>query len=247
MDHPAAWIVELILAQASNQLEEHTKENKHPNQTGGKSGTFLETGSELGEKHVPGNVPELVLRESMHDDSPMNRDKDQMMKLKEKVKRNIANCRREMVHHKKMQSFKDAHGNLTQGRGVGKGGKSRGCGRGKVSKDEPSKIHSSFLTLCGKVMNKAESDNETGPIGGFLTVGGGEGKVPPAETAEEGRGAEMDEEARERPEGGTGVEIPGMVEVGTGDSESGKEKGATGTRGLIMRNMQKFIDQMNEG
>ena len=44
MDHPAAWIVELILAQASNQLKEHSKENEHPKQTGGESGTFPGTG-----------------------------------------------------------------------------------------------------------------------------------------------------------------------------------------------------------
>ena len=81
---------------------------------------------------------------------------------------------------------------------------------------------------------------------GHGKVGRGEGKVPPAETAEKGRVAEMDEEASERPEGGTGVEIPGMIEVGTRDSEGKKEKGATGAKGLMTRNMQKFIDQMNE-
>ena len=59
-----------------------------------------------------------------------------------------------MVCHKKTQSFKDAQGNLPQGRGTGKSGKSRGRGRGKVGKDKPSKICSSFLALCGVVMNK---------------------------------------------------------------------------------------------
>ena len=138
-----------------------------------------------------------------------------------------------MVRHKKTQSFKDAHGNLPQGRGVGKGGKSRGHGHGKVGKDEPSNICSTFLILCGEAMNKAESDNETGPIGGFLTAGRGEGEVPLTKTAEKGRGVDMDEEASERLEGGTGVEIPGMIEVGTRDSGGKKEKGATSAKGLI--------------
>ena len=140
----------------------------------------------------------------MHDDSPTNRDKDKMMILKEKVKRNIANCRQEMVGHK-TQSFKDAHGNLPQGRGMGKGGKPRGRGRGKVGKDDPSKICSSFLTLCGMAMNKTESDNETGPIGGFLTAGGGEGEAQPVVS-------------------GTGEEVSGVVATGA-DVEKARRQG----------------------
>ena len=46
MDHPAASVVELILTQASNQLEENENENKHPNRAGGRSGTFPGTGLE---------------------------------------------------------------------------------------------------------------------------------------------------------------------------------------------------------
>ena len=53
--------------------------------------------------------------------------------------------------------------------------------------------------------------------------------------------------ARERPEGETGIEIPGMVEAGTRARESRGGKGATGASGLIMRKMQKYIDQMEAG
>ena len=179
------------------------KENRKPGTKSGESGTHSRTCSESGEQNVPEYVPELVIESRTLKHA---QDKDYTNQLKEKIKTHIANCRHNMVRQKHMKSYRDEHGNLPVGRGRGKQGQHRG--RGGESPNEVVNIRNSFFTLCGLTMDKEESDNEEGLIGG------------------------MPEEST--PESGTGRGA--LLNEGRGGLRSQ----------LITRNMQKYLNQMNQ-
>ena len=97
-DHPAIWILNLILAEVEQQIEEKERS------------TYPRTSSVPDDKPVLKNVPGSVEVDQ----------RTRIAKLKEKVKINIDNCRKTMVKTKQTLSFRDSRGNLPTGRGGGK-------------------------------------------------------------------------------------------------------------------------------
>ena len=210
LNHPAAWIVELILTEVFQKVDvlQEEKENYDPESRSGESGTFLGTYSKFRDKDVPENTPGVAVDISSLKHA---QDKDSFNLLKEKVKINIDNCRCNMVKQKHTQSYKDKFGNLPAEWGRGKGGQQRGAGGHSVP-DKAVSICNSFFTLCGLAMDKEVSENEEGPIGG----------APPESTPQS-------TPQKSREQGTTPRAGPGGVQSQ-----------------LVTRNMQKFIDMMNQ-
>ena len=102
-DHPAIWVLNLILAKVDRQIEEK------------EWSTYPRTSPAPDDKPVLENVPESVEVDQ----------RARIAKLKEKVKVNIDNCRKTMVKTKQTLSFRDSRGNLPTGRGGGKFGQKR--------------------------------------------------------------------------------------------------------------------------
>ena len=120
IDHPAPWIMELILVEVERQIAEKEqiidKENISSGDRGGDPGTFPGKHSTRWTKHVPENVPDR----NLHAQSKANKDKDKINTLKQRIKDNIANCRYRMVKEKNTPSFRGQDGSLPAGRGWGK-------------------------------------------------------------------------------------------------------------------------------
>ena len=171
MNHPVVWILDLILAEVDRQVTEAGKENqvRKPHEEGSEEqGTYLSTPQRMGTEHIPENVLENV----EECETP-----NLIESLKEKVKKNITNCREYMARQKQMLSFKDQFGNLLVGRGRGKFGPKR---RKKkmtttiVTETPASSFPVRERPLLGNMFQALQSvapdfgmtDNEEGPIGG---------------------------------------------------------------------------------
>ena len=111
LNHPTAWIVELILTEVftlvENNLED--KENQRPDEG-------LRALSRACSKSKMGDALKNILDEVVDVGKIMHaQDKDKIEYLKDKIKLNIENYRERMVRRKQMRSYKDAHGQLPAG------------------------------------------------------------------------------------------------------------------------------------
>ena len=154
LNHPTAWIVELILTEVftlvENNLED--KENQRPDE-GPRALSRACSESKMGEALANVLDEAVDVGDIMH-----AQDKDRINYLKDKIKLNIENYKERMVRHKQTCSYKDAKGQLPAGQGRGKDGVHRGRGRGGVLTDEQTGgvIWNSFLTLIGQALEKKQ-------------------------------------------------------------------------------------------
>ena len=112
MNRPVVWILDLILVEVDRQVTEARKENQpsmpHGEEGSKEQGTYPSTPRRMETEHVPKNILENVEEYG----TPTL-----IESLKEKVKKNIANCRESMARQKQTLSFRDQFGNLPVGRG----------------------------------------------------------------------------------------------------------------------------------
>ena len=170
MNHPVVWILDLILTEVDRQVSEAGKENqvRKPHEEGSEEqGMYPSTPWRMETEHIPENVLENVKK----CETPTL-----IESLKEKFKKNIANCRESMARQKQMLSFKDQFGNLPVGRGQGKFGPKRGKQKMTTTIETETPASSSPVRegpLLGNAFQALQSvapdfgmtDNEKGPIG----------------------------------------------------------------------------------
>ena len=224
LNHPAAWIVELILTKVFTVVENNSEDKENQKPVEG-----LRTLSRACSKFEKGDALENTLSKAVDVGKTVHaQDKDRTECLRDKIKLNIENYRKRMVQQKWTCSYKDSQGRLPQGRGRGKVGARRGRGRGDVTTDEQigGAIQNSFLTLVRQALEKDSSDNEGRPIGGMVEEDPEQETITPS--------TEGDKEAPEE----EGNKMTGAM--GQGRSREGVRSQ------LITRKMQKFLDKLEE-
>ena len=142
---------------------------RRPHEEGSEEqGTYPSTPQRMETEHVPDNVLENV--EECGTPTLMEL-------LKEKVKKNIANCRESMARQKQTLSFRDQFGNLPVGRGRGKFELKRGKQKmtATIETETPASssparegplLKNAFRALQSVAPDFRMTDNEEGPIGG---------------------------------------------------------------------------------
>ena len=111
LNHPTAWIVELILTKVFTVVENNSedKENQRPDEG-------PRALSKACSKSKKGDILENILNKAVDVGEIVHaQDKDKTEYLKDKIKLNIENYRERMVRRKQMRSYKDTHGQLLPG------------------------------------------------------------------------------------------------------------------------------------
>ena len=160
LNHPAAWIFELILTKVFTVVENNSEDKENQKPVEGPRAL-----SRACSKLEKGDALESALSKAVDVGKTVHaQDKDRAESLRDKIKLNIENYRKRMARQKQTRSYKDSRGRLPQGQGRGKVGARRGRGRGEVTTDEQigGTIRNSFLALVERALEKDSSDNEGG-------------------------------------------------------------------------------------
>ena len=217
--HRGGW--QVTKERKDNQLRTPHREVENKEQ-----GTYLSTQQRMKKEHVPENVFENT--EESVTPNPMK-------SLKERVKKNIANCRESMARQKQTLSFRDQFGNLPVGRGWGKFGLKRGKQKVTATTEAKTPVTSSpvregpllgntFQVLQSVAPDFGMTDNEEGPIGGVTE----ENNLQPPASREEQVLATQAQETQQPVEG----EVERNEEkVPTPEEEENPLRGATSGRG----------------